>query len=58
MLLRHSLGWTREADAVDGAVFDVIAAGARTSDMVQRSSERGAAISTRTMGVRVCERIA
>jgi 3-isopropylmalate dehydrogenase len=43
MLLRHSLGLLREADAVERAVHDAIAAGARTGDM-------GGTIGTRAMG--------
>ena len=34
MLLRHSLGLTEEADAIERAVREVIADGARTADMV------------------------
>jgi 3-isopropylmalate dehydrogenase len=54
MLLRHSLGWTREADAVDRAVFQAIAAGARTADMVAR---RAPSLSTEGMGARVREQL-
>jgi 3-isopropylmalate dehydrogenase len=38
MLLRHSLGLTEEADAIERAVGEVIADGARTADMVASPS--------------------
>jgi 3-isopropylmalate dehydrogenase len=47
MLLRHSLGLHAEAAALERAVVDALAAGARTSDVV-RHGER--AYSTREMG--------
>jgi len=40
MLLSHSLGLVEEADAVERAVREVIAAGARTADMVTESSAK------------------
>jgi len=48
MLLRHSLGLTAEADAVERAVRDVIASGAHTADMV--SGPASGTISTQEMG--------
>jgi 3-isopropylmalate dehydrogenase len=50
MLLRHSLGLSLEADAVERAVFQAIAAGARTADMV---SAGGEALGTGAMGKRI-----
>ena len=47
LLLRYSLGLTREADAVESAVDRVIAAGCRTADIAQ-PGER--VLSTREMG--------
>jgi 3-isopropylmalate dehydrogenase len=55
MLLRYSLGLSAEADAVERAVADVIASGARTSDLV---GARARPISTSEMGTRICARIA
>ena len=52
MLLRHSLGLEEEARAVERAVDEAIAAGARTADM---ASERP--LSTREMGAAVCARL-
>jgi 3-isopropylmalate dehydrogenase len=51
MLLRHSLGLAEEADAVERAVDDVIAAGARTADMVATPSAR--TVSTTELGDQV-----
>jgi 3-isopropylmalate dehydrogenase len=51
MLLRHSLGLTAEANAVERAVDDVIAAGARTADMLASPSEKP--LSTSELGQRV-----
>ncbi len=48
MLLRHSLDLPEEADAVERAVCEVIAGGARTADMVVSSSSK--TISTGDMG--------
>jgi 3-isopropylmalate dehydrogenase len=53
MLLRHSLGLESEARAVERAVDAVISAGARTGDMGGSPP-----MSTRDMGLAVCERIA
>jgi 3-isopropylmalate dehydrogenase len=50
MLLRHSLGLAREADAVERAVSSVIAGGARTADLGAASGE---ALSTSAMGERI-----
>jgi len=50
LLLRYSLGLAREADAVEGAVASVIAAGLRTPDI---ATARGTVISTREMGAAV-----
>jgi len=52
MLLRHSLGIEEEARAVEKAVDEAIASGARTGDM---GGERS--ISTHEMGSIVCEQI-
>jgi len=51
LLLRHSLGLTAEADAVERAVDDVIAAGARTADMLTSPSEKP--MSTSELGRRI-----
>jgi len=50
MLLRHSLGFAREAAAVERAVDEVISSGARTADM---ANANGAALSTSDFGHRV-----
>jgi 3-isopropylmalate dehydrogenase len=50
MLLRHSLGWTAEAEAIEKAVSDVISTGARTADM----GAGGQALSTTEMTDRIC----
>jgi 3-isopropylmalate dehydrogenase len=50
MLLRHSLGLTDEADAVERAVREVIADGARTADLVSSPAQ---AMSTSELGERV-----
>jgi 3-isopropylmalate dehydrogenase len=57
MLLRHSLDLGREADAVERAVFDAVASGARTADMVVAASDRDKALSTSAMGERVRQAI-
>ncbi|WP_394828455.1 3-isopropylmalate dehydrogenase [Pendulispora albinea] len=49
MLLRHSLGLTREAEAVERAVDEVLSSGARTADI----PGAGDALSTRAFGERV-----
>jgi 3-isopropylmalate dehydrogenase len=51
LLLRHSLGLAAEAEAVERAVHDVIAAGARTKDMITAPAER--ALSTSELGQQV-----
>ena len=48
MMLRHSLGLSVEADAVERAVADVLAAGLRTRDIAQRNNP--AVVSTSEMG--------
>ena len=48
MMLRHSLGLSAEADAVERAVADVLAAGLRTRDIAQGNDP--AAVSTSEMG--------
>ena len=48
MMLRHSLGLAAEADAVDRAVSDTLAAGLRTRDIAQGNNR--AAVSTSEMG--------
>jgi 3-isopropylmalate dehydrogenase len=53
MLLRHSLGLTAEADAIEGAVTKVLADGLRTADIARGS----AAIGTEAMGAAVVERL-
>ncbi len=50
MLLRHSLGLEAEAAAVEAAVDDALADGARTADM-------GGTLSTAEVGRAVCERL-
>jgi 3-isopropylmalate dehydrogenase len=50
MLLRHSLGLTEEAHAVERAVAEVIAGGARTADMVAGPAHT---VSTSEMGDRI-----
>jgi 3-isopropylmalate dehydrogenase len=55
MLLRHSLGLPREAQLVERAVENVIAAGARTADMAPAPGE---ALSTSAMGERIRREIA
>jgi 3-isopropylmalate dehydrogenase len=50
MMLRHTANLAAEADAVDAAIRDVLASGARTPDIAQageptmRTSEIGAAV--------------
>jgi 3-isopropylmalate dehydrogenase len=51
LLLRHSLGLTDEAAAVERAVDDVINAGARTIDIVTSPAEKP--LSTAEMGLRI-----
>jgi 3-isopropylmalate dehydrogenase len=51
MLLRHSLGLSAEADAVERAVREVIAEGARTADMVASPATK--TISTSEIGERI-----
>ncbi len=55
MLLRHSLGLAREADLVERAVRETVAAGYRTAD-ISRKGERPT--STRAMGDQVVSRVA
>jgi 3-isopropylmalate dehydrogenase len=52
MLLRHSLGLLREADAVEAAVASAIADGVRTADI-----GRAGAVSTEQMGAEVRRRL-
>jgi 3-isopropylmalate dehydrogenase len=47
MMLRHSFDMDEAADLVDGAVRRALAAGVRTSDIVQPKTAR---VSTRVMG--------
>jgi 3-isopropylmalate dehydrogenase len=54
LLLRHSLGLAREAEAIEAAVARVIADGYRTADIM---GTRGTLVSTRELGERVVERI-
>ena len=54
LLLRYSLGLAHEADAMEGAVVSVIAAGYRTPDI---ATARGTLVSTREMGAAVAARI-
>jgi 3-isopropylmalate dehydrogenase len=51
MLLRHSLHLIEEADAIERAVRDVIADGARTPDTVTDSSQK--TVSTTELGAAV-----
>ena len=55
MMLRHSFNLHAEADAIDGAVADTIAAGHRTADIV---APGGSPISTSEMGSQIVGRIA
>ncbi len=50
MLLRHSLGLAREADALEGAIYAAISAGARTADIATAADT---AISTDEMTARI-----
>jgi 3-isopropylmalate dehydrogenase len=54
MLLRHSLGLSAEADAVEKAVTQAIEAGARTPDMAERGAKT---LSTREVGDAVLARL-
>ena len=54
MMLRHSLGWSAEADAIEAAVDAVIAAGHRTADMARG----GDAVGCGRMGELVREAVA
>jgi 3-isopropylmalate dehydrogenase len=54
LLLRHSLGLEREADAVESAVAQALAAGARTSDLCRNGA---GAIGTRAMGEAILSRL-
>jgi 3-isopropylmalate dehydrogenase len=54
MLLRHSLGLATEADAIEKAVSDAIAGGARTPDIVVAGDK---ALSTREAGDAVLARL-
>ncbi len=52
MMLRSSLDLPTEADAVEGAVAEVLASGLRTADLAKTG-----AVSTAEMGDAICERI-
>jgi 3-isopropylmalate dehydrogenase len=54
MLLRHSLGLTEEAAAVERAVDEVIASGLRTADIVAPGEQP---VSTREMADAVLTRL-
>jgi 3-isopropylmalate dehydrogenase len=54
LLLRHSLGLEREADAVERAVAQALEAGARTPDLCRAG---GSAIGTRAMGEAILSRL-
>ena len=54
LLLRHSLGWSAEAAAVERAVAEALAAGARTADLV---APGGRALSTAQAGDAVISRL-
>jgi 3-isopropylmalate dehydrogenase len=54
MLLRHSFGLGAEADAIDAAIGDSLAAGDRTADLIGTAP----VIGCREMGRRVAERVA
>jgi 3-isopropylmalate dehydrogenase len=54
MLLRHSLGLEQEADAVEGAVFDVLQSGLRTRDIAAPGTRQ---VGTRQMGDAVVARL-
>ncbi len=53
MLLRHSLQWNREAEAIESSVARVLADGLRTADIARGAS----AIGTKAMGAAVVERL-
>jgi 3-isopropylmalate dehydrogenase len=53
MMLRHSLGWTAEADAIESAVGACLADGLRTSDLARG----GDSIGTEAMGRAVVDRL-
>jgi len=55
MLLRHSLGLAREADLVERAVRETVAAGYRTADISRKGEQP---TSTRAMGDQVVSRVA
>ncbi len=57
MMLRHTFGLEAESASIEGAVSRVLAAGARTSDLISRdlAAKAHAAISTSEMGRRVVE---
>lgn len=55
MMLRSSLGLTAEADRVETAVADVLAAGHRTADLAGPGEKT---VGTREMGDLVCELLA
>ena len=54
MLLRHSFALDGEADAIDAAIGDSLAAGDRTADLIGTAP----AVGCREMGRRVAARIA
>ncbi len=54
LLLRHSLGLTREAAAVEEAVEAVIGEGLRTPDLAEPGST---VVGTREMGRRITDRV-
>jgi len=54
LLLRHSLGLDREAEAVERAVREAVAAGYRTPDI---ATVRGTVVSTAEMGAEVARRV-
>jgi 3-isopropylmalate dehydrogenase len=55
LLLRYSLSLAAEADAIEGAVADVITAGARTADIVRRGES---ILSTMDMGSAITHAVA
>jgi 3-isopropylmalate dehydrogenase len=50
MLLRHSLGLAKEAQAVESAVFSVLDAGYRTADLASVSTPPAMRVGTKEMG--------
>ncbi|MEM6472829.1 MAG: 3-isopropylmalate dehydrogenase [Planctomycetota bacterium] len=54
MMLRHSLGWSDEAEAIESAVAKVLASGLRTADLARG----GDSVGTQQMGDAIVDNIA